>query len=286
MIPVTFETLDWVCRERDLSPTILRAVADAFNVPPDDPNPLAALRQMRKALRQGKKLDSVPDSPSGSGEDDTGPHDDDSGTGTLSDVALRMRLFPGMEDEDPCEVYAAELYAVDGIGSVRAFRFAGLVPDRKRSPLARMTDILARPAVSAYIAERKAERSRTTGVTLDNALFRLSVLSRKAEDMGQITAAITAEKTRAAMAGLSVDNRKTVTEDVGKDQLIQSLEVLLKENPNLTFALAKVVPGLVIDMKGTDPDSAKAPGRALLEGLKDQPLRSLMSKGLPEAGDP
>jgi hypothetical protein len=63
------------------------------------------------------------------------------------------------------------------------------------------------PHVVERITELREERQRRYGVTTIGQLERLAKLSKGAEDAGQFSAAINAEKIRSAMGGLTIDGK-------------------------------------------------------------------------------
>ena len=86
------------------------------------------------------------------------------------------------------------------------------------------------PIVVAAIAELREERQRKYGVTLEGQLKRLRELSLEAEDAGQYSAAINAEKIRAAMGGIAIDKREThhthALDQLSREELVSRLEKL------------------------------------------------------------
>lgn len=91
------------------------------------------------------------------------------------------------------------------------------------------------PHVTHYINELREERERRYGVTLMGQLKRLRELSIGAEDSGQFSAAINAEKTRSALGGLTVDRRETnhfhAIENMTRDEIEGRLVELRKQHP-------------------------------------------------------
>ena len=65
--------------------------------------------------------------------------------------------------------------------------------------------ILAKPHVSARVAELRAPIIAKVGITLENHIARLQELSKKAEQAGQYSAAIKAEESRGKACGLYVE---------------------------------------------------------------------------------
>lgn len=91
------------------------------------------------------------------------------------------------------------------------------------------------PLVPQYIAELREERERKFGVTLIGQLKRLAELSASAEEGGQFSAAINAEKIRSSLGGLTVDRRENQHvhkyDEMTRDQIIAELGKLRNEHP-------------------------------------------------------
>lgn len=91
------------------------------------------------------------------------------------------------------------------------------------------------PLVPELIAELRQEKERKYGVTLIGQLKRLSELSAAAEEGGQFSAAINAEKIRASLGGLTVDRRENQHvhkyDAMSREQIVQELEKLKVEHP-------------------------------------------------------
>ena len=85
--------------------------------------------------------------------------------------------------------------------------------------------------------EVREERERKYGVTLMGQLKRLRDLSVSAEESGQFSAAINAEKTRAALGGLTTDRRETnhfhAIENMSREEIEDRLGELRKSHPNV-----------------------------------------------------
>src|SRR5210317_186099 len=90
------------------------------------------------------------------------------------------------------------------------------------------------PHVLEYITELREERERRYGVTMIGQLQRLHQLSQGAEEAGQFSAAINAEKIRSALGGLTIDRRETVNklDDMSRAEIIARLADLQKKYPN------------------------------------------------------
>lgn len=97
-----------------------------------------------------------------------------------------------------------------------------------------LTNPKTHPQVVSYIAQLREDMELRYGVTKEGMLKRLHKLSRGAEDQGQFSAAINAERIRASLGGLTIDRRETISrvEDMTKDQVIARLEDLRKKHPS------------------------------------------------------
>lgn len=93
------------------------------------------------------------------------------------------------------------------------------------------------PHVAEYVAELREERERKYGVTLMGQLKRLRDLSEGAEEAGQFSAAINAEKTRSALGGLTTDRRETnhfhAIENMSREEIESRLSELRQAHPNV-----------------------------------------------------
>jgi phage terminase small subunit len=89
------------------------------------------------------------------------------------------------------------------------------------------------PHIPRYIAQLREEKERLYGVTLSGQLERLYKLSRAAEDGGQFSAAINAEKIRSALGGLTVDRRENINtiDQMTRDQITARLAELQQKYP-------------------------------------------------------
>jgi phage terminase small subunit len=91
------------------------------------------------------------------------------------------------------------------------------------------------PHVAEYISELREDRERKYGVTLIGQLQRFSELSRSAEDNGQFSAAVNAEKIRSSLGGLTIDRRETshfhAIEAMSREQIEDRLKELRGAHP-------------------------------------------------------
>jgi phage terminase small subunit len=90
------------------------------------------------------------------------------------------------------------------------------------------------PQVAAHIAELREQKQRRYGVTLNGQLERLAKLSLGAEDAGQFSAAINAEKVRSALGGLTIDRRETINtlDQMSRDEITARLAALQQKYPS------------------------------------------------------
>ena len=93
------------------------------------------------------------------------------------------------------------------------------------------------PHVAEFVEELREERERKFGVTMMGQLKRLRELSEGAEEAGQFSAAINAEKTRSALGGLTVDRRETnhfhAIENMSRDEIETRLTELRRTHPSV-----------------------------------------------------
>ena len=89
------------------------------------------------------------------------------------------------------------------------------------------------PHVAEYVKELREERERRYGVTMIGQLQRLSELSAGAEEAGQFSAAIYAEKIRSSLGGLTVDRRETThrVDDMSREEIVSRLAQLREQFP-------------------------------------------------------
>jgi phage terminase small subunit len=93
------------------------------------------------------------------------------------------------------------------------------------------------PHVSEYIKELREEREKKYGVTLLGQLKRFADLSSSAEEAGQFSASIKAERIRSALGGLTIDRRETnhyhAIENMSRDEIEARLSDLRKDHPQM-----------------------------------------------------
>ena len=106
------------------------------------------------------------------------------------------------------------------------------------------------PDVVELIKELRQAAERRYGVTVLNQLKRLDELSRGAEEAGQFSAAINAEKIRSALGGLTIDRREAThvhqLDNMTKQDIAARLAELRKAHPHA------FIEGEIVDAKITD----------------------------------
>jgi len=97
----------------------------------------------------------------------------------------------------------------------------------------KLLDGVEYPHVVARIQELREERERRYGVTTIGQLERLAKLSRGAEDAGQFSSAINAEKIRSALGGLTIDRRENINvmDQMSRDEITSRLAALQQQYP-------------------------------------------------------
>jgi phage terminase small subunit len=127
----------------------------------------------------------------------------------------------------------AEIFVEGERSATQAAIEAGYSPKGAAQRAYVLLDPRESPHVVAYISQLREDIEMRYGVTKEGMLKRLHTLSRKAEDLGQISAAVNSEKIRASLGGLTIDRRETINtvQDLSKDQVITRLEELRQKHP-------------------------------------------------------
>jgi hypothetical protein len=91
------------------------------------------------------------------------------------------------------------------------------------------------PHVVEYINELRQLRERKYGVTLMGQLKRFHELSHGAEQKGQFSASVNAEKIRSALGGLTTDRRENVhtLDNLTREEIVSRLADLQKQYPQV-----------------------------------------------------
>jgi len=126
-------------------------------------------------------------------------------------------------------------YYVEGVYSnAECARKAGFAPATAHVYASKLLRGEEQPQVLDYIKELREERERRYGVTMIGQLQRFHQLSKGAEEAGQFSAAVNAEKIRSALGGLTIDRRETVNklDDMSRAEIVARLSELSKKYPN------------------------------------------------------
>ena len=128
-------------------------------------------------------------------------------------------------------------YYVEGrYSNAECARLAGYNHESARNHAYKLLDGKTYPLVVELVKELREERERKYGVTLIGQLKRLDELSRGAEESGQYSAAINAEKTRSALGGLTVDRREQnhihQLDQLSREEIVSRLDDLRKRHPH------------------------------------------------------
>ena len=155
-------------------------------------------------------------------------------------------------------------FIVEGVYSnAECARKAGYAPDTAIAYASKLLNGRDYPHVLEYIEELREERERRYGVTTIGQLERLSKLSKGAEEAGQFSAAINAEKIRSALGGLTIDRRENINtiDQMSRTEILGRLEALRKQYPQ----------AFVIDnMKDVTPNESRTRG-PVLDYLEAEP---------------
>jgi len=125
-------------------------------------------------------------------------------------------------------------YYVEGIYSnAECARKAGYADASANSIAAHLLAGKKFPHLVEYIQELREERERRYGVTVTGQLKRLHELSAGAEEAGQFSAAINAEKIRSALGGLTVDRREQIhqLDDLSREEIAARLAQIRQQYP-------------------------------------------------------
>lgn len=144
-------------------------------------------------------------------------------------------------------------HIVEGIYSnAEAARKAGYSPHVAFNTASKLLNGRDYPHVLEYVQELREERQRRYGVTTIGQLERLYQLSSGAEEAGQFSAAINAEKIRAALGGLTVDRRENINtiDQMSRDEITMRLSALQKQYPQ-AFVIEGTAKDVTPDEQGT-----------------------------------
>ena len=127
-------------------------------------------------------------------------------------------------------------YIVEGIYSnAECARKAGYAEDSANTQASKLLNGRDFPHVVELIKDLREQKERKYGVTLIGQLKRLSDLSHNAEESGQFSAAINAEKIRSALGGLTIDRREQnhvhQIDKLSREEIIARLAEIRKHHP-------------------------------------------------------
>ena len=158
------------------------------------------------------------------------------------EITVRQRKF--------CEEY------VEGrMTAAECARQAGYNPVSAPDIASRLLNGRDFPHIPRYIAQLREEKERLYGVTLSGQLERLYKLSRGAEEKGQFSAAINAEKIRSALGGLTVDRRENINtiDQMTRDQITARLAELQQKYPQ----------AFIVDAEYTEVPNGRTRGKGV-----------------------
>jgi DNA-binding ferritin-like protein len=109
------------------------------------------------------------------------------------------------------------------------------------------------PHVAERVQELREERQRRYGVTAIGQLERLAKLSKGAEEAGQFSAAINAEKIRSALGGLTIDRRENINtlDQMSRDEITARLAALQEKYPQAFQIEARPIKDITPHEQGT-----------------------------------
>tara|TARA_R100001443_G_scaffold24547_1_gene36948 strand:- start:1121 stop:1765 length:645 start_codon:yes stop_codon:yes gene_type:complete len=130
-------------------------------------------------------------------------------------------------------------FITEGVHSnAECARKAGYVPNLASKQAAVLLNGIDYPHVLEYVQELREEKERRYGVTLMGQMERFHKLSLGAEEAGQFSAAVNAEKIRSALGGLTIDRRENINtlDQLSRDEIVARLSDLQKRYPQ-AFAI-------------------------------------------------
>jgi hypothetical protein len=164
----------------------------------------------------------------------------------------------------------AERFVEGDCSATQAAVEAGYSPRSAPQQAYKLLNPAETPQVVAYIAQMREDMEMRYGVTKEGMLKRLHALSRGAEEGGQFSAAINAEKIRASLGGLTIDRRETIStvQDMTKEQVLARLGDLRKKHPG-AFAVIEGQYSEVLDDEGPRGEPLAIDAEIITEG--DEP---------------
>jgi|TARA_R100001460_G_scaffold274_3_gene1297 DNA-binding CsgD family transcriptional regulator len=130
----------------------------------------------------------------------------------------------------------AKLYIEGKNSNADCARLAGYASDSAAQHAYKLLDGKSYPEVVEFIKELRETREKKYGITLLGQLKRLAELSEGAEEAGQYSAAINAEKIRSSLGGLTIDRREAnhihQIDSLSRDEIVGRLNELRKSYPH------------------------------------------------------
>ena len=136
-------------------------------------------------------------------------------------------------------------YYVEGKHSnAECARLAGYADASANNHAAKLLDGKSFPEVPELIKELREARERRFGVTVIGQLKRFEELSTAAEEAGQFSAAINAEKIRSSLGGLTIDRRESThvhqLDNMSREDIVARLASLRKNYPHAFADMKRV----------------------------------------------
>ena len=136
-------------------------------------------------------------------------------------------------------------YYVEGkYSNAECARMAGYADASARIQAHKFLDGKSFPAVLELIKELREARERKYGVTVIGQLKRFEELSMAAEEAGQFSAAINAEKIRSSLGGLTIDRRESThvhqLDNMSREDIVARLASLRKNYPHAFADMKRV----------------------------------------------
>ena len=136
-------------------------------------------------------------------------------------------------------------YYVEGKNSnAECARLAGYADASANNHAAKLLDGKSFPEVPELIKELREARERRFGVTVIGQLKRFEELSTAAEEAGQFSAAINAEKIRSSLGGLTIDRRESThvhqLDNMSREDIVARLASLRKNYPHAFADMKRV----------------------------------------------
>jgi hypothetical protein len=169
-------------------------------------------------------------------------------------------------------------FYVDGRWSnAECARKAGYADGSAAQHAAKLLDGRSFPDVPELIKELREARERKYGVTLMNQLKRFDELSRSAEEAGQFSAAINAEKIRSSLGGLTIDRRESThvhqLDNMSREDIVARLSAIRKEYPSYTVPLRVMYIYLTVVLRSSCKDRGSRICGLRLDGVVMYDLR-------------